>query len=84
LVELNSNEVAVVVSQNRARRLKPRVMLVLDSNRQPYPAPVMIDLMYDPMLPGRGDTPYRILRGLQPGIYEHDPKKTLDALMQAK
>ena len=83
LVELNSNEVAVVVSQNRARRLKPRLMLVLDSNRQPYPAPVMIDLMYDPMLPGRGDTPYRILRGLQPGIYEHDPKKTLDALMEA-
>ena len=30
------NEVAVVVSQNRSRRLKPRVMLVLDANRQPF------------------------------------------------
>jgi HD-GYP domain-containing protein (c-di-GMP phosphodiesterase class II) len=84
LVELNTNEVAVVVSQNRARRLKPRVMLVLDKDRQPYPSPVMIDLLYDPVAPGMGDTPYRVVRGLQPGIYEHDPKKTLDALMEGK
>jgi HD-GYP domain-containing protein (c-di-GMP phosphodiesterase class II) len=83
LVELNSGEVAVVVSQNRARRLKPRVMLVLDINRQPFAKPVMLDLIYDPALPGR-DEPYRIVRGLQAGMYDHDPQKTLSALMEMK
>ncbi len=81
LVELNTSEVAVVVSQNRARRLKPRVMLVLDKNRQPYPSPTMLDLIVDPPTP-TGDL-YRILRGLQAGIYEHDPQQTLNALMEA-
>lgn len=83
LVELNSGEVAVVVSQNRARRLKPRVMLVLDVNRQPFAKPVMLDLIYDPALPGR-DEAYRIVRGLQAGMYDHDPQKTLSALMEMK
>ncbi len=81
LVELNSGEVAVVVSQNRARRLKPRVMLVLDKDRQSYPSPVMLDLILDPATPA--GEPYRIMRGLQAGIYEHDPEKTLHALMES-
>ena len=83
LVELNTGEVAVVVSQNRARRLKPRVMLVLDKNRQSFPSPVMLDLIYDPPVPGK-DEAYRIVRGLQAGIYDHDPQKTLSALMAMK
>lgn len=82
LVELNTGEVAVVVSQNRARRLKPRVMLVLDNKRQSYPSPIMIDLIYDP--PAHDGEPYRIVRGLQAGMYEYDQKKTLDALMEMK
>lgn len=82
LVELNSGEVAVVVSQNRARRLKPRVMLVLDQERQPYPSPIMLDLILDPPAPS-GEA-YRIVRGLQAGMYEHDPQKTLNALMEAQ
>ena len=84
LVELNTGEVAVVVSQNRARRLKPRVMLVLDKNRQSFPSPVMLDLIYDPTVPGKTDDPYRIVRGLQAGMYDHDPQKTLSALMEMK
>ena len=82
LVELNTGEVAVVVSQNRARRLKPRVMLVLDKERQSYPSPVMLDLILDPPSP-TGES-YLIVRGLQAGIYEHDPEKTLTALMESK
>ncbi len=82
LVELNTGEVAVVVSQNRARRLKPRVMLVLDKDRQSYPSPIMLDLILDQ--PAPGGEPYRIVRGLQAGIYEHDPEKTLTALMESK
>ena len=82
LVELNTAEVAVVVSQNRSRRLKPRVMLVLDSSRQSFEKPVMFDLIVDPPTP-TGE-PYRIVRGLQAGLYEYDPKQTLDVLMESK
>lgn len=81
LVELNTSEVAVVVSQNRSRRLKPRVMLALDSNRQPFATPVMLELIYDPPTP-TGE-PYRIVRGLQAGLYDYDPKQTLDILMES-
>jgi HD-GYP domain-containing protein (c-di-GMP phosphodiesterase class II) len=82
LVELNTAEVAVVVSQNRSRRLKPRVMLVLDSNRQPFATPIMFDLIIDPPTPS--GEPYRIVRGLQAGLYDYDPKQTLDVLMESK
>ena len=33
LVELSTNEVGLVLSQNRVRRLRPKVMLVLDSEK---------------------------------------------------
>lgn len=82
LVELNTAEVAVVVSQNRTRRLKPRVMLVVDSNRQSFATPIMMELIYDPPTP-TGE-PYRIVRGLQAGLYDYDPQQTLNALMEAK
>jgi HD-GYP domain-containing protein (c-di-GMP phosphodiesterase class II) len=82
LVELNTSEVAVVVSQNRSRRLKPRVMLVLDSQRQPFAKPVMFDLIIDPPTPS--GEPYRIVRGLQAGLYDYDPRQTLDVLMEGK
>ena len=49
LVQLNTGEIAVVVSQNRQRRLKPRVMLILDEAKQSYGRPRMIDLMLDPL-----------------------------------
>jgi HD-GYP domain-containing protein (c-di-GMP phosphodiesterase class II) len=82
LVELNTAEVAVVVSQNRSRRLKPRVMLVLDAQRQSYASPLMLELINDPPTP-TGE-PYRIVRGLQAGLYDYDPKQTLDVLMESK
>jgi HD-GYP domain-containing protein (c-di-GMP phosphodiesterase class II) len=81
LVELNTGEVAVVVSQNRSRRLKPRVMLALDSNRQPFQKPIMLELIFDPPTPA--GEPYRIVRGLQAGLYDYDPKQTLDILMES-
>lgn len=34
LVELNTGEVAIVVNQNEARRLKPEVVVVLDENKK--------------------------------------------------
>lgn len=45
LVELSSGEVGVIVGQNRVRRLKPRVMLVLDAEKRPLETFVDVDLM---------------------------------------
>ncbi len=44
LVELSTGEVAVVVEQNFGRRLKPVVMVVTDSVKQPIYEPFTLDL----------------------------------------
>jgi len=65
MVELNTREVAVVMAHSQIRRLKPRLMLILDDNHQPYSTPIMLDLINNPSTPG--GEPYRIVRGLQVG-----------------
>ncbi len=45
LVELSSGEVAVVVAEYRTRRLRPRVMVLLDSEKQPLPDIRTVDLL---------------------------------------
>lgn len=72
LVELNSGEVAVVMSQNQARRLQPRVMVLLDADKRPYRPYRDVDLM---ALRPRGDggAPTRINHSLERGTYGLDP-----------
>lgn len=70
LVELNSGEVAVVVAQNRIRRLKPRVMILLGPDKQPNSYPHTLDLLYEqPIATGQ---PYAIVRALPLGAYGVD------------
>lgn len=72
LVELTSGEVAVVMAQNQARRLLPRVMLLLDSNKIRYRPFRDVDLM---AISG-GDaaaSPVQIHSALEPGAYGLDP-----------
>ncbi|MHB8535438.1 MAG: HD-GYP domain-containing protein [Sulfuricaulis sp.] len=45
LVELSTGSIGVVISINRARRLKPKVALVLTANKTPYSSKVVTDLM---------------------------------------
>lgn len=45
LVELSTGSIGVVISINRARRLKPKVALVLTANKTPYSRKVVTDLM---------------------------------------
>ena len=73
LVELNSGEVAVVIAQNRVRRLKPRVMLLLGPDKKPNAYPLVVDLLYDP--PNLAGDPYAIVRSLPPGAYGVDPSE---------
>lgn len=71
LVELNSGEVGVVISQNRVRRLQPRVLVLLGPDKTPNRYPPTLDLLYAPSMPS-GER-YAITRSLPPGAYGVDP-----------
>lgn len=76
LVELNSGEVAVVIQQNQIRRLQPRVMVLLDTNKERMKSPVTLDLIHGPLTPA--GEPYKIVRGLPPDCYGLNPAHYYD------
>lgn len=62
LVELSTGEIAVVLDQHRARRLKPKVLIISDPDKTPLKIPITLDLLY-----GGGSSPEQrpyIRRGL--------------------
>jgi HD-GYP domain-containing protein (c-di-GMP phosphodiesterase class II) len=65
VVELNSGEVGVVISQNTIRRLQPRVLVVRDSNGNPVHPHKLLDLSRSPK--ATAEEPYRIRRTLEYG-----------------
>ena len=70
LVELSSGEVGVVVAEYRARRLLPKVLLILDRRKREYSEPKLVDL-----LTTTGDdreTPISISKALEPNAYDID------------
>lgn len=71
LVELNTGEVGVVIQQNQVRRLLPRLMLLLDPNKQRYQAPVILNLLNSPSAPS--GAPYAIVKSLAPDSYGLNP-----------
>ncbi len=73
LVELNSGEVGAVYEQNRVRRLKPRIMILLGPDKTHNTAYGVLNLLSDPLI--KEGTPYRITRVLPPGSYGLDPKE---------
>jgi HD-GYP domain-containing protein (c-di-GMP phosphodiesterase class II) len=62
VVELNSGEIGLVITQNLVRRLQPRVMVVLDKDWKPLRPEKFLDLMKDPLV--TAGQPYRIRRTL--------------------
>ncbi|MFV1921589.1 MAG: HD-GYP domain-containing protein [Methylotenera sp.] len=73
LVELNTGEIGVVIQQNQVRRLMPRVMLLLDPDKNRYEAPVVLDLIHKPIAPN-GDV-YAIIKGVPADSYGLDPSE---------
>ena len=71
IVELNSGEVGIVIAQNLARRLLPRVMVVLDAKGQQLRPQKILDLSKYPKVDP--ETPYRIKRTLEKGSVPIDP-----------
>ena len=70
IVELSSGEVGVVVSEYRTRRLKPKVMVVLDAKKIRLPEPKMIDLLQ--RADDEDEAPLDIVKSLEPNAYGID------------
>ncbi len=71
LVEMTSGQVGVILAQNRVRRLKPRIMLLLNENKQSYEAYPVLDLIKDQV--DMNGNPLGIKQALAPGAYDIDP-----------
>lgn len=73
LVELNTGEVGVVVAQNRFRRLRPELMLILDANKRIRNEFSVIDLQMCQENNTSGNPGLWIIKGLEPGAHGIDP-----------
>lgn len=74
LVEISTGEVGVVVAQNRVRRLRPTVMLILDTDKKPLSEFRTVDLR-EQITDEEGNHSLWITRGLEPGAYGVDPSE---------
>lgn len=94
LVELNSGEVAVVVEQNFKRRLKPRVMIVMDAYKRLLQEPVFLDMAEDDLEkqakidsgkahPSEVER-YEIVQDLEPGTYEVNVASIRDQYLMSR
>jgi len=70
LVELSSGEVAVVVAEYRTRRLRPRVMVLLDADKQPVMRVKTVDLLNQTV--DADGTALEITSSLEPEAYGID------------
>ena len=73
IVELNSGEVGVVITQNLVKRLQPRVMVVQDASGNPIQPHKILDLVNEPM--ATPDEPYRIRRTLDQTTVKIDSRE---------
>lgn len=73
LVELSTGEIAVVLEQNRARRLKPKLLIISGPDKAPLDVPATLDLLYG-AAGAAGERPY-IRRGLPTEASAIDPKE---------
>jgi hypothetical protein len=80
LVELNTGEVAIVIEQNVERRLRPKLLVLLNADRQPVRRNKTIDLS---KLPDQADKKNAlwIQGGFEAGSFNIDPK---DYFLQPK
>ncbi|MBI3715574.1 MAG: DUF3391 domain-containing protein [Betaproteobacteria bacterium] len=70
LVELSTGEVAVVVTHNKTKRLRPKVLVVTDPDKTPRRHPSTLDLLYD-----ISDHPVHIRRGLASNAFGIDARE---------
>lgn len=69
LVELSSGAVGAILSQNATQKLKPKVLMLLDENKQPYEKRKVFDLTK------QGEVPLHITKSLENNTYGVDVKQ---------
>lgn len=74
IVELNTGEVGVVISQSTNNRLKPKITLILEANKTPRSHLVVIDLSKQQTDPGQ-PLQWWIAKELPVNAYGLDPQK---------
>ncbi len=72
LVELSNGEIAIVTKQNKIRRLRPEVMVIMDPNKQILDDFRLLDLEAETVDQDREHSLW-IERGLPPGAHGIDP-----------
>jgi HD-GYP domain-containing protein (c-di-GMP phosphodiesterase class II) len=72
LVELNTGEVAIVIEQNRVRRLRPKVMLLLDRDKKIFRSSKILDLQKVPCEEGQRQARW-ITHGHEAGAFGINP-----------
>lgn len=72
LVELSTGEVAIVTKQNRIRRLRPEVMVIMDADKRLLEQFLVKDLNEE-KVSSQGEQSLWIDRGLPPGAHGIDP-----------
>ncbi|MDH5356038.1 MAG: HD-GYP domain-containing protein [Gammaproteobacteria bacterium] len=70
VVELTSGEIAIVVAASRTRRLRPEIMLLLDSNKKPLSEMEFIDMKE--VTHSRAGMPLDIINSVEPNAYGID------------
>lgn len=70
LVELTTGEIGIITEQNAERRLRPRILLLLDASHHPLKTPREIDLMT--LVRDREGRPVDILKSLPQGAHGID------------
>lgn len=73
LVELNTGEIAIVLTHNRTQRFLPCIMIICDAGKQPYSTPLTLDLRTAGASPS--GIQYAIANDLPQGAYGIDPQK---------
>lgn len=74
IVELSSGDIGIVIGQNRASALKPKVMLILGPDKEPLPNPQLLDLQNDPRFL-QGEKSLWILHELPRGSFGINPRE---------
>jgi HD-GYP domain-containing protein (c-di-GMP phosphodiesterase class II) len=67
MVELSTGEIAVIVTHNKMKRLKPKVLIITEADKTPRKYPTTLDLIYDV-----SERPIYIRRGLPGNAYGLD------------
>jgi HD-GYP domain-containing protein (c-di-GMP phosphodiesterase class II) len=86
IVELNTGDIGVVVEVDPRCRLKPRVMLIMDPDKQLRQTTRIIDLAMDRINFTEEDSKLEIIHVLDPGVYDGNIMKAVfeSELMQFK